>query len=123
MKVTYKYNLPVAEVSKVSMPRHSRIIRVDGLDGGLWLWAIVDTEEPMETREFHLFKTGGEMPDNIGEYCYVGCGAIFIQMELMLYVYEAHWKRAEAEPAQGKMSLAEHLKDFTKPVFHDTGPR
>lgn len=88
MKVIYKYRLPFMEVSKVQMPAHSNIIRIEGLDGAIWMWAIVDTEEPLVERTFHLFKTGGEMPDDIDSYLYLGCGAIFIQMELMMYVFE-----------------------------------
>jgi len=88
MKVIYKYRLPFQEKATVSMPEFADIIRVDGFDGALWMWAIVDTESVLVDREFSLFKTGGEMPDNIDEYNYLGCGAIFIQMELMMYVFE-----------------------------------
>lgn len=88
MKAIYKYRLPFMEVSKVVMPKNSKIIRIDGLDGAIWIWAIVDTEEPLVERTFHLFKTGGEMPSDIDEYDYLGCGAIFVQMELMMYVFE-----------------------------------
>ena len=41
-----------------------------------------------QPRTFNLYKTGGEMPDNIHEAIYHGCGAIHIQMELMMYVFE-----------------------------------
>lgn len=89
MKVIYKYRLPFMEKAKVEMPRGASVIRIDGLDGALWIWAVVDTEQPLEVREFELFKTGGEMPDNIlYDYVYLGCGAIFVQMELMMYVFE-----------------------------------
>lgn len=88
MKVIYKYRLPFMEVSKVIMPKDAQIIRIDGLDGALWIWAIVNTDNELEERTFHLFKTGGEMPNNISGYIYHGCGAIFIQMELMMYVFE-----------------------------------
>lgn len=87
-KAIYKYRLPFMEKAQVVMKEDADIIRVDGLDGALWLWAIVDTEAEEEIRHFELFKTGGEMPDNIEEYIYHGCGAIFIQMELMMYVFE-----------------------------------
>jgi hypothetical protein len=90
MRAIYKYRLPFMEVSKVTLPMNSKVIRVDGLEGALWLWAIVDTNEPLVERTFHLFKTGSEMPDDIDEYVYVGCGAIFVQMELMMYVFERH---------------------------------
>lgn len=88
MKTIYKYRLPFMETSKVVMPQFSKIIRVDGLDGAIWIWAIVDTEKPLVERTFKLFKTGGEMPNNVGKYNYIGCGAIFVQMELMMYVFE-----------------------------------
>lgn len=88
MKAIYKYRLPFMEHSVVSMPEGANIIRIDGLDGALWMWTIVDTEAPLVDREFSLFKTGGAMPDDIAEYSYLGCGAIFIQMELLMYVFE-----------------------------------
>lgn len=88
MKKIFKYRLPFMEVSTIDMPVGARVIRVDGLDGALWVWAVVDPEAPIEARTFHLFKTGAEMPDDINLYFYHGCGAIFIQMELMMYVFE-----------------------------------
>lgn len=93
MKAIYKYRLPFSEVAKVVLPVGAEIIRIHGetdpLSGGqLSLWAIIDTEAPTEVRTFHLFKTGGKMPDDIAAYKYLGCGAIFIQMELMMYVFE-----------------------------------
>lgn len=84
----YKYRLPFRETSKVIMPKDSIIIRIDGLDGSLWIWAHIDTEAELVERTFHLFKTGGSMLDDMDGYVYLGCGAIQIQMELMMYVYE-----------------------------------
>lgn len=88
MKVIYKYRVPFKEVAEVIMPQNSTILRVDGSDGAIWLWVIVDISLPLVTRTFHLFKTGGQMPDNILEYNYLGCGAIYIQLELMIYLFE-----------------------------------
>jgi hypothetical protein len=90
MKKIFKYRLPFMEVAQVEMPTGAAIVRVDGLDGALWIWAVVDPDAPIETRIFHLFKTGAEMPDDIDTYIYHGCGAIHIQMELMLYVFEGN---------------------------------
>lgn len=87
MKI-FKYRLPFMEVAQVEMPIGAKIIRVDGLDGALWIWAIVDENAQTEIRSFRLFKTGSEMPEDILSYEYLGCGAIFIQMELMMYVFE-----------------------------------
>jgi len=88
MKAIYKYRLPFMEQSAVTMHKDAKIIRVDGSDGALWMWAIVDTAQPLVSRKFYLYKTGGQMPDDIDFYQYVGFGAIFIQMELMMYVFE-----------------------------------
>lgn len=88
MKVIYKYRLPFQEVSQVTLPQDATIIRIAGENGAIWIWAIVDTDLPLEDRTFHLFKTGGQMPDDIHRYVYLGCGAIFVQMELMMYVFE-----------------------------------
>lgn len=104
MNVIYKYRLPFKEVAEVVLPVGARIIRIDGEDSGpaagqISIWAIVDSEAPLETRTFHLFKTGGAMPDNIHEAVYHGCGAIFIQMELMMYVFEfPNTARPHVEP-------------------------
>lgn len=88
MKTIYKYRLPFMEVAKVKMPEEAQILRVDGVDGALWIWALVDTDNLIEERTFNLYKTGSVLPDNIYEARYHGCGAIFIQMELMMYVFE-----------------------------------
>ena len=89
MKI-FKYTLPFMEVATIEMPKGAKVIRCDGLDGFLFVWAIVDPEAEKEIRTFHLFKTGAEMPKDIIEsYDYLGCGAIFIQMELMIYIFES----------------------------------
>lgn len=93
MKVIYKYRLPFMETAEVVMPVGAEIIRLEDEKTGpsagqISIWAIVDTDAPKEVRQFRLFKTGGAMPDNIHEAQYLGCGAVYIQMELMMYVFE-----------------------------------
>lgn len=89
MKCIYKYRIPFKEVAEVILPLDAKIIRVDGVDGAIWLWAVVDPYETvMMQHTFYLFKTGGEMPDEVLDWNYIGCGAIFIQMELMMYIFE-----------------------------------
>jgi hypothetical protein len=89
MRTIYKYTLPFMEVSKLKLPKGAKVIRCDGFDGFIFMWAIIDTEAEIEERTFYLFKTGAKMPDDILErYRYLGCGAIFVQMELMMYVFE-----------------------------------
>lgn len=69
------------------LPIGAEIIRMDAIDGMFWLWAVVDTNVPDEPRKFHAVKCGGSMPD-VPNLKYVGCCAVFIQMELMLYIFE-----------------------------------
>lgn len=84
----FKYLVPFKEYVEIDLPKGAEIIRIDGLDGHLYFWALVDTEAEHELRKFYLAKTGGEgLPDT--PLRYVGCGAIFIQQELMLYAFEA----------------------------------
>lgn len=90
MKAIHKFQLGMAEKASVMMPEGALVIRVGGIDGFLYLWAVVDTEAPMVKRDFLLFKTGAAMPDDILQtHSYLGCGGIFVQMELMMYVWES----------------------------------
>lgn len=91
MKAIHKFQLGMAEKASVMMPEGALVIRVDGVDGFLYLWAVIDTDAPIVIRDFLLFKTGAAMPDDILQnYHYLGCGGIFVQMELMMYVWEAN---------------------------------
>ena len=86
-RVIYKYQMPVMEHFTMMLPIGAEIIRMDAIDGMFWLWAVVDTNVPDEPRKFHAVKCGGSMPD-VPNLKYVGCCAVFIQMELMLYIFE-----------------------------------
>lgn len=89
MMTIYKYQLGMAEKAVVEMPMGAEVIRVDGIDGFLYIWAVVSTKAPIQERTFYLFKTGAPMPaDILTNYRYLGCGGIFVQMELMMYVWE-----------------------------------
>lgn len=87
MKIVGKYRIPFEEQAVVTMKKGAEIIRIDGLEGALWCWAVIDTEADDEFRDFFLYKTGGEIPED-KNLKYLGCGAIHIQQELMLYVFE-----------------------------------
>ena len=92
-RTIFKYQMLVQEYFTMRLPKGAEIIRMDGQDGKLWLWAVVDTEAPDEARTFHMVKCGGAMPRIRSKkegfsLVYRGCCAIFIQQELMLYVFE-----------------------------------
>lgn len=89
MKAIHKYLVPFQEVATVQMREGAHIIRVDDVEGLIYVWAVVDTDADIVPRTLYLFKTGAQMPDDIlTAYRYLGCGGIFVQMELMMYIYE-----------------------------------
>ena len=86
--VIYKYQMPVSEQFKMKLPQGAQIIRTAGERGMLWLWAVVDTNAPDEVRKFRAFKCGGSGMNDAPPMVYRGCAAIYIQAELMLYIFE-----------------------------------
>lgn len=88
MKVIFKYPLPVQEKLNIELPQGAKIIRVDDVDGLFWLWAIVDTEQPLELRHIECYKTGQQMPSDAEDLTYLGCCKLFIMQELCLYMFE-----------------------------------
>lgn len=111
-RVIFKYQMPVLEEFTMDLPEGAKIIRMQDMDGMFWLWAVVNTDAPMEKRYFRAFKTGAKIPDNI-ELKYVGFCAVFVQMELGLYIFEdmtatrEAYNRAEDERIN-KMITVEH---------------
>lgn len=86
-RVIFKYQMPVLEEFSMDLPAGAEIIRMEDQGGMFWLWAVVDTNQPNETRNFMAFKTGAEMPPDV-KLKYVGFCAVFVQMELGLYIFE-----------------------------------
>lgn len=116
MKVIYKYPLPVAETATLALPLFAQVIRIDSLNGFMWLWALVDTEQPLVNYKFNAYKTGGEIPKDIPQH-YVGCAAIFIQMELMLYWFQEVVQTLD-EPVNAvpKQTLAQFIAQAENPI-------
>lgn len=86
-KVIFKYQMPVLESFTMKLPSGAQIIRMEDQGGMFWLWAVVDTDAPMKDRQFMAFKTGAAMPRDVNLQ-YVGFCAVFVQMELGLYIFE-----------------------------------
>ena len=85
-KIVGKYAIPFTETFEVELPVGAEIIRVDTVDGFAYIWAVVDLNAPTEKVKIHGFKTGGKIPSDLNLE-YIGCAAIFVQMELMLYFF------------------------------------
>ena len=49
---------------------------------------MIDTDAELEDRYFDAFKAGGTMPDDLSSHSFVGMASIYIQQELMLYIFE-----------------------------------
>lgn len=86
-RVIFKYQMPVLERFTMQLPAGAEILRVADAGGMFWMWAVVNTDAPTEERKFWSFKTGGAMPDGV-LLRYVGFCAVFVQMELGLYIFE-----------------------------------
>lgn len=86
-KIIFKYQMPVLEDFKMTLPTGAEIIRMESQGGMFWLWAVVDTDLPTENRKFKAFKTGAAIPRDL-DLTYVGFCAVYVQMELGLYIFE-----------------------------------
>ena len=86
-RTIFKYQMPVLERFEMQLPKGAEIIRIADQDGMFWLWAVVRTDVPDETRRFRAYKCGGKMPDDLN-LRYVGFCAVFVQQELGLYIFE-----------------------------------
>ncbi len=85
--VVYKYLIPFAESFSLDLPKGSKVVRIDVDQGNPYLWALVPQEET-ETHTYHFKagKTGGVI-EHTEDLVFLDTYAIFIQMELMLYVF------------------------------------
>ena len=80
MRTVHKYGLlrsvrPVME-QVIPMPQLAEILTVEIVDAAygpqINLYALVDTEMPMEEKTFHIIGTGEELPQNVGSVSYIG---------------------------------------------------
>lgn len=86
--VVHKYPIPFQEGFELNLPRGSQVVRIDTVDGFNFLWALHEVSDNPEivTYKFVSSKTGGEI-EHEKPLTFVGMYSIFIQMELLLYVF------------------------------------
>jgi len=60
-KKIFKYEIPMS--CQVVMPSGAFILHIDGVGNKLFVWAKVDTDAPLETKEFVVLNTGDEVPN------------------------------------------------------------
>lgn len=61
MKKIFKYSIPSKTTSIISMPRSARVLKVDVQFNELFIWAIVEIDNPIIEREFYLVGTGDQL--------------------------------------------------------------
>jgi hypothetical protein len=61
MIAIYKYTINLVSENKISMPADAKILTVQIQNLFPVIWAIVDTDNKLETREFKVFATGQSM--------------------------------------------------------------
>lgn len=85
--VVYKYPIPFQEGFTLNLPKNSKVIRIDVVEGIPSLWALTPKYyDEVVTYHFKASKTGGVI-EHDEDLVFLDTYAIFIQMELMLYVF------------------------------------
>lgn len=67
MKSTWKYPLSITDRQIVSMPQGAQILTVQVQHDTPCLWALVNSENPLQARGIQIFGTG-HPASNAGEY-------------------------------------------------------
>jgi len=67
MKTVWKYDLYFSPNVNITMPKGAKILSVQNQYDNLHLWALVDTEAPLELRTFAVFETG-EFKESYGNH-------------------------------------------------------
>lgn len=70
MKTIQKY--PLSDFCEtISMPQGAQVLTVESKGGGTFVWALVDTDKPMEKRTFATIGTGHDAGKYDGELIYI----------------------------------------------------
>lgn len=108
MKVVYKYKVKSPGLFHIKMPENAEILKVDAqkigrydtaYEGGYkkegFVWALVDTDNPLEKRQFMSVFTGEEISeerwekvDHIGTYIVERSGMVLVCHLFELLSYE-----------------------------------
>lgn len=61
MRTIYKYPVKRQGPFELTLPANAQIVRFADQDGVLFIWAIVDTDQPPAVRYFQVIGTGHEI--------------------------------------------------------------
>lgn len=70
MKI-YKYTLPLLAKTTLRMPAMSEILDVQLQGGTLAIWAIVNPLANVEQRQFEIYGTGSDLPEDYKYLMYI----------------------------------------------------
>ena len=65
MKTIYKYKIPSVG-GKVTLPANANVLSLGVQQSTLIIWAEVDPKECKRNRMFEVFKTGEDIPEDMG---------------------------------------------------------
>ena len=63
MRTIYKYFFKAEDYTTIAMHKGAEIVRVEEVNGKMYLWAIVDTKQPIITHIFNIFDEGVPLPE------------------------------------------------------------
>jgi len=72
VKKIYKYELDIVDTQEIFMPIIYRTLSVDVQYEKVCIWALVNIDEPLFPRTFHIYGTGNSTPKNIDTFKFVG---------------------------------------------------
>lgn len=86
MKTIWKYELEPSAF--ISMPKGAQILHIDSPDDvSICLWALVDDAQEREVREFRVYGTGHNLPDEADNWTHIGT-ALLRKYALVWHVFE-----------------------------------
>ncbi|MDV2459881.1 hypothetical protein CMU99_16305 [Elizabethkingia anophelis] len=89
MRKIFKYQLEIKDFNDIEMPKNAEVLSVQVQNGIPCIWAMVDTENPLEKRKFMTIGTGKELCPRtphtfIGTYQLSELGLVFHCFELTM---------------------------------------
>lgn len=66
MRTIWKFTLQITDMQKVRMPAGAKILSVQKQGFHVCLWAMVNTEQPLETRHIEILGTGNPISEGVG---------------------------------------------------------
>lgn len=83
----YKYPLPLTDVATIEMPQGAYVLSAQVQRGDLFIWAMVNPDNPREKRHFRIAGTGHVLEGGSSDYLFIDT----VQLSdgvLVLHVFE-----------------------------------